>query len=226
MVILEDKDIEKALFENGEDALVPIEVTIRNGEVEIYTFEKTYEIARQFEARFKNDPFSREAISFLDTMLKPCVEDWGYFTDDIYENDIISFIDEKIDEKSIQPTTKKLKKASKYENLTEYDLVDLPNASHECYFATVLDGKIVSICEMNTEGVFVGATEINIFTSEEYRSKGYAISNLTAMTKYLRSKGKRVAYTTRSDNYASISLAKRVGFKEIARTFYYVCYKK
>lgn len=226
MIYLEDSDTEKALFENGEEVLIPIEVTRRDGKLEITTFKKTLGIARNFEKLFSDTPFSEEAIAFLDSNLRDTVSSWGYFTDDINEGHILSYISVQYKPELIKPSTVMLKSVNGYKSLIEYELDEIPNDSEECYFATVTDGKIVSVCEMNTDGVFIGASEINVYTSPEYRGYGYGASNVAAMCRYLKSKGRRVAYTVNYENAPSIALAKKCGFEKIAHTYYYICYKK
>lgn len=225
-MILEDQEIEKALFENDEEVLVPIEITERDGKIEVITFKKTQKIAQEFEEKFISSPFSDEAVEFLHENLEDIVSSWGYEVDDLNEGHIITYIHEKLTENLILPNTIMIKNSEEYDNLTEYELEAIPNNSDECYFVAIEENKIVSVCEMNTEGVFLGATEINVFTNPLYRGKGYASSCVSAMCKYLFEKGKKIAYTVQKDNLFSISLAEKCGFKKIAQTFYYICYKK
>lgn len=225
MIYLEDKKIEEALFSNKEEALVPIEITERDGELEIVTFEKTKKIAIEFEERFSSNPFSSEAIAFLDKRLNDIVLQWGYFVDDINEGHILTYINECINHSLILPNTKMIRSAEKYQNLTDYEFEPLSPDGDECYFVAIEDDKIVSVCEMNAEGVFIGATEINTYTSPDYRKRGYAASCVTAMCDYLSKKDKKIAYTTQRDNAASQRLAEKCGFKKIAQTYYYICYR-
>ncbi len=226
MVILEDKEIEKALFENREEVIVPIEVTERDGKVEIITLEKTQDIANKFEKRFEKSPFSKEAKMFLHSSLKDVVEAWGYTADDIDDGHILTYIDKEINTSLILPTTIKIKSKGKYENLTEHELEAIPQKSSECYFVTIIENKIVSVCEMNTEGAFIGATEINVYTAPEYRKNGYGASNVCAMANYLINQGKRVAYTVNYKNKPSEKLAIKCGFERLAETFYYITYRE
>lgn len=225
MIYLEDEEIENALFENREEALVPIEITERNGEIEIITFEKTEKIAHEFEEKFIKSPFSREATEFLDSKLRNLASQWGYFVDDLNEGHILTFVCDKVNETLILPNTKMIKSANGYENLTEYEFEPLPENGEECYFVVLEGNKIVSVCEMNTDGVFCGATEINVYTNPLYRGKGYGSSCVSAMSDYLLKRDKKVAYTVQKDNLASISLAQKCGFVKIAQTYFYICYR-
>lgn len=225
MIILESPEIEKALFENKEEALVPLEITRRDNEVEIVTFERTLELAKILERDFISHPFEKESVEFIHANLEPIVNSWGYFVDDISEGHILTYVLGDLKKSLILPNTFMVKSSDGYKNLTDYELEKIPSDSDECYFVTVDDGKIVSVCEMNTEGVFIGATEINVYTNPSYRGMGYGASNVSAMCEYLTSKGHRVAYTTKKDNVASSALAKKCGFKQIAETYYYICYR-
>ena len=137
----------------------------------------------------------------------------------------MTYANPKIDKSLILDSTIRIKSADGYENLTEYELEPIDDFSDEFYFVSVVDGKIVSVCEKNTDGVFIGADEINVYTNPNYRNKGYGVSNVVAMSEYLLSLGKKVAYTSDFYNKASQKLAEKSGFEMIAKTYYYICYK-
>lgn len=226
MLEIEKIDIENELFSSLSPTLVPIEITMSNGKTRIVTFSKTIRIAKEFEKRFINEPFSKEAIAFLEGEMSDIIKEWGYFTDDYFPKHIFTYVANDLNEDLILPSTKMLKSIDGYENLTEYELEPLDEKSDEAYFATIIDGKIVSVCEMNVDDAFIGATEINVYTNENYRKNGFAVSNATAMAKYLISLGKRVAYTAPKENISSQMVAEKCGFEKIAETYYYICYKE
>jgi len=226
MIRIEKRKIEKSLFKKLPEALVPIEVTLRDGKIIVDTFRRTKSIAREFYKKHKMCPFSSEAISFLETKLNGIVSEWGYAVDDIYDGHIATYVAKIVNTKMIQESTVMIKSAREYENLTEYELEDIGDDSEECYFVTLIDGKIVSVCETNSEAAFIGAKEISVYTAPDYRGRGYASSNAAAMAQYYISKGYRVAYTSKMDNIASINTAEKCGFERIAETFYYICYKE
>ena len=224
MIKAVDKKTEKYLFNVLPESLVPFEATVRDGELTVEYFRKVKKAARQFYNRFKEYPFSDEAIEFIDSALKDEVEEWGYFTDNLREGHIVTFVANGFNDSLILDSTRLIPSGEGYENLTEYELEPLENG--EVYCVTVLDGKIVSVCEPNASDAFIGAKEINVYTVPEYRGKGYAVSNVSAMIRYYQQREERVAYTSVADNAASIKTAERCGLKKIAETFYYVCYKK
>ena len=226
MIRLEKRKTEKYLFDTLPEALVPIEVTLRGDKLTVESFRRTRGIAKKFYKKHKMCPFSNEAKEFLDKSLKDVVYQWGYASDDLNEGHIVTYIASDINREVIQNSTVKIKSADGYENLTEYELEDIDESSDEWYFVTACDGKIVSVCETNSQDAFVGAKEINVYTAPEYRGKGYAASNAAAAAEYYKKLGYKVAYTSRIDNEASVKTAEKCGFESIAETFYYICYKE
>jgi L-amino acid N-acyltransferase YncA len=226
LVKTEKRKMEKYLFNTLPEVLVPIEVTKRGNKLKVEAFRRVKKVAKQFYKLYKDDPFSESAREYLYNNLKDTVDSWGYFIDDLKEGHIATYIAKDINREVIQDSTVMIRSANGYENLTEYQLEDIPNDSEECYFVTVVDGKIVSVCETNSGDAFIGAKEINVYTSPEYRGREYAASNVASMAYYYKSLGYNVAYTSRTDNTASLRTAEKCGFKRIAETFYYICYKE
>ncbi len=225
MIKTEKRRIEKYLFDTLPEALIPIEVTYRSGRLKIEAFRRIKRIAKEFYRLFRNNPFSSEAKAFIHEKIKNDVEKWGYFTDDLNEGHIITYLADRVKDELILDSTVKISSGEGYINLTDYELENADSEGNECYFVTVLDNKIVSVCETNSRDAFLGAKEINVYTAEEYRGKGYGASNVSAMIKHYLSLGHNVAYTSRRDNTASCTLAEKCGLTPIAETYYYVCYK-
>jgi RimJ/RimL family protein N-acetyltransferase len=226
MLEIEKIEIENELFSSLSPTLVPIEITTSNGETRIVTFSKAISVAKEFEKRYIKEQFSKEAIDFLESEMSDIINEWGYFTDDYFPKHIFTYVANDVNEDLILSSTKMLKSIDGYENLTEYELESLDEDAVETYFATIVDDKIVSVCEMNADDAFIGATEINVYTNENYRKNGFAVSNATAMAKYLISLCKRVAYTAPKENISSQMVAEKCGFEKIAETYYYICYKE
>ena len=155
MIKTEKKRIEKYLFTALPEALVPIEVTLRAGKLRVETFKRTKGTAKKFYKLYKSSPFSDEAKSFLNENLSSVVSEWGYLTDDINEGHIITYVADSINESLIQESTVRITSGEGYKNLTDYELESANG--EECYFVTVIDGKIVSVCETNAKDAFCGA---------------------------------------------------------------------
>ncbi len=225
LVKTENRKMEKYLFSTLPEVLVPVEVTKRGNKVKIETFKRTRKAAKRFYKLFKNDPFSEKAREYLHLNLKNTVDSWGYYTDDLNEGYIVTYLANSFNEALIQDITVPVKSGEGYKNLTGYELEAISEESDECYFVTVIDNKIVSVCETNVSDAFIGAKEINVYTAPEYRGKGYGASNVSAMIKHYLGLEYNVAYTSRMDNYASVCLAEKCGLNRVAETFYYICYR-
>ena len=226
MIKLEKRKMERYLFNTKYSTLVPFEATVRNDKLTVTTFRRTKAQAKQFYKKYKNAPFTEEAKEYIYNELSLICKKWGYAPAEMEEGHIVTLVTDKINKELIKPSTVKIKSIGDYVNLTEYELEPIPEESEECYFVTVIDGKVVSVCETNAEDAFVGAKEINVYTDPKYRGMGYGASNVTAMTEYYLSLGYNVAYTCQNENKASVALAARCGYKKIAETYYFICYKE
>ena len=122
MLKTEKRRIEKYLFTNLPEALVPLEVTLRSGKLCIETFRRTKGIAKKFHKLFKKTPFSNEAKAFLNENLSPKVSECGYFCDDINEGHIITYVADFVRDELIQESTVRITSGDGYENLTDYEL--------------------------------------------------------------------------------------------------------
>ena len=226
MITLEKRKMERYLLDTKYSTLVPFEATVRKGKLTVTTFRRTKAQSKQYYKKYKNTPFVNEAKAYIYEELSPICRDWGYAPAEMEEGHIVTLVADKINKELIKPSTVKIKSIGDYVNLTEYELEPISEESEECYFVTVTDGKIVSVCETNAEDAFVGAKEINVYTDPKYRGMGYGASNVTAMTEYYLSLGYNVAYTCQNENKASVALAARCGYKKIAETYYFICYKE
>lgn len=108
-----------------------------------------------------------------------------------------------------QRTTIKFDETCDYEIIEKYIFVDKNNPG--IYFGTLIDDKIVSVAKRNN------THEIGIGTHENYRGKGYAVSNVVALAEYILDKGLYVYYETNNLNIGSQKTAKGAGFTEIYR---------
>jgi RimJ/RimL family protein N-acetyltransferase len=108
-----------------------------------------------------------------------------------------------------QRTTIKFDETCEYEIIEKYVFVDRNNPG--VFFGTLIDGRIVSVAKRNN------AHEIGIGTHEDYRGKGYAVSNVAAMAEYILGKGLYVYYETNNLNAGSRRTAEAAGFTEIYR---------
>ena len=91
------------------------------------------------------------------------------------------------------------------------------------YFCTILDSKIVSICGYNYMGF--ESVDIGTATNENHRQRGYSVSNVVSMAKYILNKEKGVFYSCAHTNTASQKTALSAGFNRIANRYILFCNK-
>lgn len=106
----------------------------------------------------------------------------------------------------------------------------LPEEYGALNYGTLIDNKIVShsgstyLSPFNSEVV-----DISISTHENYRQKGYGVSNVISLAEYLLSGNeevrqvKEVMYCTNNQNIYSQKTARSAGFIEIAKEFVISC---
>ena len=100
---------------------------------------------------------------------------------------------------------------------------------HIVYCGTEIDDAIVSWASWNFyEDEFCDSKDdevidIGVGTRENYRNRGYAVSNVVAMAEYILDLGKIAVYTTNNRNIASQKTALAAGLSEICKekTFYF-----
>jgi len=127
-----------------------------------------------------------------------------------------------------QDTTIKFYSNTPYKVLNIGDFDVKKYDSKVFYYGTLIDNNIVSvaryglhICE--NPDLLNESVDIDIDTNEDYRQRGYAVSNVIALTEHLLSGEKEVAnvkevtYQTSNYNIESQKTALSAGFKEIAK---------
>jgi GNAT superfamily N-acetyltransferase len=91
------------------------------------------------------------------------------------------------------------------------------------FFGTLADNKIVSAASWNSYETYARYPEtikiaaIGAGTHEDYRGRGYAVSNVVALAEYILSKGIYARYNTDSANKSSRKTAEAAGFAEMSR---------
>jgi hypothetical protein len=114
--------------------------------------------------------------------------------------------------------------SGKYYN-GDYDFI-LPeefneSSDYSINYGTLIDNKIVSYSGNTYTFALMSENEIiniSIHTLEDYRNRGYAISNVVAMAENIMEFGKIVTYTTHRNNIASQKTALAAGLSEIMKT--------
>lgn len=227
MIRFEDPDFEEFFFDELPDVAIPIEVHLsENGELIITTYQKTADVAREYEARFSDAPFSKSALQYLDSKLRPQVVSWGYRPDKRCESHILNFVatdTEEINRSVILPSSQIVYTLPEgIENRTTYDFDE---AGEDPIAIIVEDGAVVSLACVNPYDD-EEERELNTETAPSYRRRGYSASNVACLAERLIAEGKRVTYNCNTKNAASRRVAEKCGFASAGQSYYYVCYRE
>ena len=109
-----------------------------------------------------------------------------------------------------QNTTINFDETTKYDVICKY--IDVQGL---CY-GTLIDDKIVSLASWNGRPDD-GIREIGVGTHEDYRNRGYAISNVVAIAEDIINAGKIAIYNTFKNNIVSQKTAIAAGLSEIGK---------
>lgn len=224
MIRYEDYELEKRLFENDSRMIIPIEIKEVENRCEIFTYKMAEDVAQCLACNYRNNLFSKECISFVDSSLRARVTELGYIPDKRVNSYIFNFISGEIKKELILPTTAILYDADEY--LDRTGILQNNENDEFPYFATVLGKEIVSACGVNARIEELTEVEINITTAPSFRAKGYGASNVMAMTQFLTRKGYTVTYNCSATNEKSKRVAEKCGFKLVGKSYYYICYKE
>ncbi|MCI8590510.1 MAG: GNAT family N-acetyltransferase [Clostridiales bacterium] len=161
----------------------------------------------------------------IDQYLSSKVKKLGYTPDYAYTHGyMMNFMaDEGLCTKRLQDSTQKMNDLSGYYDATESDF----HTDRFPVFATLSGNTLLSVCGVNefTGDFQDGLAEIAVATAPDARGRGYALSNVVAMTNYLQKQGFGVVYQCFYDNEPSTKLALQAGFRLVSRDYHYVCYE-
>jgi hypothetical protein len=206
------------------DCAIPLSYWVTaDGEFKMEAYKCAANVAKKFAAKYKNDPFSEEAKDFIDSQLHKIVESYGYMHDPKSKGELVSMQLAAVDESRILPSTKLITSPDGFGNATSYPF-DMDCDEDDVYAVTVIDGEIVSVASINSYPEGSARREIAVQTAPDYRNRGFAVSNVAALSKFLHDKGYVVDYRCSVYNDASIATAKAAGFVEVSRSYHYVCY--
>lgn len=224
MLILED---ESEILSSGYPTVVPLLVEETDGDVEIEAYAGIEDIATEFHAKFLKNPFTKEAIDWLDQRLLPYVEGLGYFRECTgkyrwylsYE----AFDFQSLAVDRIRPDSVRLCDGD-YDVQVSFSLIEQMDKGLPAY-VTLLGDKIVSIATVNEHDSDQKMLEMTVETAPGYRQKGYALSNAVCLARELIEQGYRVAYAVSRYNRASQKVAEKAGFRRVGRFYAYAAYK-
>ncbi len=224
--VITEKD--KNIFKSGYPMIVPFLITEYGDDLELEVYSGVKGFSKKLVKRYGRDIFSDEALSELNEELEKYAELHGYEGEEherlrwYYSFSMRNI--ENLDVSAILPSSVKIEEDI-YENLTTLE-VDENLEKNIPMFATLEDGKIVSMACVNEYGEGQKMLEITVETSPRYRKKGYARSNTAALAKYLIENGYSVAYCCSRYNVGSEHIARSLGFDYVGRFYAYNAYKK
>lgn len=174
---------------------------------------------KDFSLLYTEDLFSLNAFLYLFDYLETYIRKyprWLYKEDNALEKYMIYYglgDKNKIIKSKIQQSTIQCTVESSFLNLTnEYKKFEQNNN----YFGTLIDNNIVAIS--GTNGMENEIVDIGVDTNINHRRKGYAVSNITALSAFLLNKGYLVKYSCNSLNMPSMKTAVSSGFDIIAKS--------
>lgn len=213
------------------DVIVPISFSLCDGELSIEAYECVRELAEGFAQKFASDPFSADALEWLDSRLRVFADSHRYAPDGqgevMYE--YLCDGNNLPNADAILTSSVMLQSDHGYASALECD-IDLGADPFGEYpyeyvgFATVIDGEIVSVCSENPQFADENETELGVETHPDHRGRGYAASNLAASCDYLIKRGQTVRYKCDLSNVPSQKTAEKAGMKLYAKSYHYPCY--
>jgi len=175
--------------------------------------------AKEFTVKYSLDLFGLQAFEhlfeYIETSYISKHERWLYRDEEALEKYMVYYglgDKHKIDQSKIQPSTVRYTIDSPYRNITdEYQQLSPDGV----YFGTLIGDEIVSIT--GTNGMENEVVDIGVETHIAHRQKGYALSNITALSEYLLDIGRVVKYGCNNLNVYSNKAAISCGFEMIAK---------
>lgn len=213
------------------DCIIPFTCTYYCDQIKVGVYEALKDMAAEFIKKFNHNAFSDEAIGYIDSEISPFLMEWNYIRSEaLYDWEYVYIIDHRsmINNAKIRSDTLKIENNNSYMNLTTINtaLYFEEWGIEPVNYATVIDGKIVSIASENTHYLNNGECETAVETAKAYRGMGYAASNVAALAKHISEQDKRVWYKCSRYNVASQRTASAVGFRCAGKNYFYVAYRK
>jgi RimJ/RimL family protein N-acetyltransferase len=209
------------MFDPSTNTFIPLKYfQLADGTVAISTISEYMDIARSFHTLFSKNLFSEKAFQYLFDTISRKVKafDLKLYTANQEQEKFLWIFG--LGEKSnvacskIQDTTIQLKFNAPYKNITKsYKHLQ----KDRVYYGTLI-GEIVSIagCNHAVEPLNPpSVVDIGLETHESYRQRGYALSNVAALTDFLVDNGHSVKYCCNNKNIISIKTALSSGFQVV-----------
>ncbi|MBE6608232.1 MAG: GNAT family N-acetyltransferase [Ruminococcaceae bacterium] len=219
---------EKNIFKSGYPMIVPFLVTEYGDDLEIEVYSGVKRFCKKLVKRYGKGIFSDEVLSQLNEELEKYANLHGYEGEKHerlrWYHSFSMRNAEKLDTSAILGSSVKIEE-DVYINRTTYEVGENLEKNIPM-FATLEDGKIVSMACVNEYSEGQKMLEITVETSPSYRKRGFARSNTAALAKYLIENGYSVAYCCSRYNVGSERIARSLGFDYVGRFYAYNAYKK
>lgn len=219
---------EKRIFKADYPMIVPFLVTEYGDTLEIEVYSGVKRLVKRHVKRYADAIFSDDSLSLINEELEKYADAHGYEGERHerlrwYHSFSMKNV-ENLDITAILPSSVKIEEDD-LENLTTIDVKE--NLEKKIpTFASLVDGKIVSLACVNEYGQGQRMLEITVETAPDYRKKGYARSNTAALAKFLLENSYSVAYCCSRYNEGSRRIAESLGFDLNGRFYAYNAYRK
>ena len=220
-----DADSRDFVLENRWDTAVPVSYEqYEDGTLYVTCYPDVEQAVRTVLEIYGEDPFSDAALAALWEAVDPFFAEHRYHTDRFRDRwgHILRLRAEDLDVSLVQDTTRPLTAEDDPHNRTTYDLTASIENDYLAY-GTLIDGEVVSASVTNEpvdgEG---GLIEVGLETAPAYRRRGYALSNLAALSAELIRRGYVPEYRCLRYNEASLRSALRVGYRQAGKFYDYV----
>jgi len=216
-VINKESGYEEDIEKDGGDIVMDF-TQFNDGFTSFSVISELMEFARGFSSAFSDDFYSLKAFEHLFEYIENYIKKyprWLYREEEALEKYMVYYglgDKQEIAHSKLQKTTIKLTADSHYKNITD-EYKEL--YSDNIYFGTLIGDEIVSITGAN--GMQNEIVDIGVDTNINHRNKGYAVSNIVALSDYLLSNNHMVKFSCNNLNTFSIKSAISSGFKLIAK---------
>lgn len=219
MIVYEEKAMERILSLGFCDTAIPIAIREYSGEeAEICALPSLKRVAVEFEKKFSNDYFSRDAHTWLREKVRPIMHRLGYH--DNRQSRRITNIYSLDSDFAFTCTGDAERLLEEMKNLTTTDIHSMLEFGH-IVCVVLRDNAIVCTAYTNLppDGDEV---EIGVETAPAYRKQGYARDALSRLITELAKLDIRPIYACSESNRASLRLAHSLGFTLEAREYDYI----
>lgn len=229
MVDAEDREFEDDIIKSGYHIAVPVQIEKKTGgQLRIIAYSFAMDMAREFEKRFASDPFSPDALTFLDENIGTLMQKIEYSTEHATERIFFEYRCDCANTAKILPECELISSldGEEWEESLELDAFELDPTNKIDRMAVIRDGgKIVCYAGLDDVCENDGLLEVTVECAEEYRRRGYGTSCVARLTEYLLSIGEKVKYVCENDNIYSKLTAESAGYTLYKTVLPYVCYK-